>query len=480
MKTVDHFCEYLFALKSIIMKIVFQLLFVIQFLSIQQSSGQQIENNKDWWKAGVAKAVITPRENMWMSGYAARDKPAQGTIHDLWAKALALEDSSGNRALVVTADIIGYSREMSVTICSELMLKFDLKRESIVLSSSHTHSGPVINSNLYGIYPEFDEHQKRQIEENLQFVITQIIDVSLRAFDNLSEVSLSSGVGIARFAVNRRENRWDEEGIYDAEVKGPSDHVVQVLKVSDKQGNPVVALFGYSCHATCLSLHKWSGDYPGFAQIALERDNPGLTAMFFTGFGGDQNPMPRGGISNAEQYGKELAVAVEKVLKESAKSLASNFTAKYQEIELAINPPPENAQLDSAIKNGAEWHKRWAINIKTKKANGERMTTVYPYYPIQSWQLGEQSLVILGGEVVVDYAFRLRKILGNGLMLMGYANDVMAYIPSERILEEGGYEGETSMYVYGHDGTWATGIESKIINVAVEQVNALRNAAEIK
>ena len=79
--------------------------------------------------------------------------------------------------------------------------------------------------------------------------------------------------------------------------------------------------------------------------------------------------------------------------------------------------------------------------------------------------------------MVVDYAFILRKILGNELMIMGYANDVMAYIPSERVLKEGGYEGETSMYVYGHDGTWAPGIENKIISVAVEQVNALRNAA---
>ena len=117
-------------------------------------------------------------------------------------------------------------------------------------------------------------------------------------------------MGIATFAVNRSENNWEDGNIYDAEVKGPSDHVVQVFKVSDPEGKPTAVLFGYSCHATCLSIHKWSGDYPGFAQIALELSNPGLTAMFFAGFGGDQNPMPRGGVIKAEQYGKELAAAV--------------------------------------------------------------------------------------------------------------------------------------------------------------------------
>jgi hypothetical protein len=85
--------------------------------------------------------------------------------------------------------------------------------------------------------------------------------------------------------------------------------------------------------------------------------------------------------------------------------------------------------------------------------------------------------VVLGGEVVVDYAFRLRKVLGNELMIMGYANDVMAYIPSERVLKEGGYEGETSMYVYGHDGKWTPGIEDQIVEVAVRQVADLRNKA---
>ena len=462
-------------MKTVILPILASLLLVVHF-----SFSQKADNSEKSWKVGVARTVITPRENMWMSGYAARNKPAEGTIHDLWAKAIALEDARGNKALLITADIIGYNREMSLSVCQQLMTKFNLKRENIVLSSSHTHSGPVINSNLFGIYPSFDERQKKQISENLEFVKRQMIDVATRAMSNLSPANISSGVGIARFAVNRRENDWTDANIYDADVKGPSDHVVQVFKVSDLSGIPTAVVFGYSCHATCLSLHQWSGDYPGFAQIALEQNNPGLTAMFFTGFAGDQNPSPRGGVIKAEQYGKELAVAVEKVMKGEGSNLDPAFSAKYEEIELGINPPPSDKDLDEAISSAAEWHKQWAINMKAKKASGAKMEKSYPNYPIQSWQLGEQSLAILGGEVVVDYAFRLRAVLGNELMIMGYANDVMAYIPSERVLMEGGYEGETSMYVYGHDGKWQSGIEDKIVNVAVRQIEELRKEAGLK
>jgi hypothetical protein len=76
---------------------------------------------------------------------------------------------------------------------------------------------------------------------------------------------------------------------------------------------------------------------------------------------------------------------------------------------------------------------------------------------------------------VVDYAFALRDTLGNNLMLMAYANDVMTYIPSERVLKEGGYEGEESMWVYGHHGTWVPGIEEKIVNEVVRQVKLVRD-----
>ena len=70
------------------------------------------------------------------------------------------------------------------------------------------------------------------------------------------------------------------------------------------------------------------------------------------------------------------------------------------------------------------------------------------------------------GEVVVDYSLRLRGESRTPLWVFGYTNDVMAYIPSERVLKEGRYEGETSMIPYGRPGPWTPGLEEKIVSTA--------------
>ncbi len=466
-----NYCQS-FRLKFIFLGLLLSCVFLGRPLLAQEAAAPATADHL--WKAGVARAVITPREYMWMAGFASRDKPAEGILHDLWAKALALEDMQGNRVLLITTDLIGFERALSLSICKRLEREYDLERKNIILSSSHTHSGPVVNTNLFGIYPPFDAHQEKQVMANRKFIEEQLVTVAGRAINSLAPARLSTDVGIARFAVNRRENKWDDETLYKPDLNGPSDYAVPVITVSDPQSKPIAVVFGYSCHATTLNINSWSGDYPGFAQIELEKAYPGLTAMFFAGFGADQNALPRGGISRAEQYGKELAIAVERVMKEPGKELKANIKTLYTEITLDLAPPPDIEELNDAIENGADWQKRWAKNTKDKVASGSKLPNDYPYYPVQSWQLGDQTLVALGGEVVVDYAFKLREILGNDLMLMGYANDVMAYIPSERILNEGGYEGKTSMWVYGHHGTWVHGIEEKVVREVVRQVKMLR------
>ena len=126
---------------------------VLQFHQLNAQDLSSAFEDQKGWKAGVARVVITPPEYMWMAGYAARDKPADGKLHDLWLKALALEDAEGNKALLITSDIIGFSRDLSQSICRKLSEMFNLERKDIILSSSHTHSGPVLNNNLYGIFP---------------------------------------------------------------------------------------------------------------------------------------------------------------------------------------------------------------------------------------------------------------------------------------------------------------------------------------
>ena len=202
--------------------------------------------------------------------------------------------------------------------------------------------------------------------------------------------------------------------------------------------------------------------------------------MFFAGFGADQNAFPRGGILETEQYGKELALAVEKVMKEPTVPLASTIHTLYDEIELDIAPSPDQEELNSIQDKGADWEKRWAKGMQEKIAAGKDLPDSYPHYPVQTWQLGDQTWVILGGEVVVDYAFKFREQFGKELMIMGYANDVMAYIPSERVLKEGGYEGMSSMRAYGHRSNWSPGIEERIGNEVARQVNLIKTIGMVK
>src|SRR5438105_15666755 len=100
------------------------------------------------WQAGVAKTAITPKQSMWMSGYGARNKPAEGKVHDLWAKALVLEDASGRRCAIVSLDLVGIDKQLADDVCADLKKQHGLARSEILLACSHTHCGPVVGKNL--------------------------------------------------------------------------------------------------------------------------------------------------------------------------------------------------------------------------------------------------------------------------------------------------------------------------------------------
>src|SRR5438034_11167711 len=140
------------------------------------SSTQAIEPVAGGWKAGVAKVTITPEHLMWMSGYAARTKPAEGKLHDLWAKALVLEDSQGQRGVLVTMDLVGIPRDLSVAVCSELQKQYNLPREAIILSVSHTHTGPVLRRNLDDMF-DLDETQRKLISDYTQSLSRKLVAV---------------------------------------------------------------------------------------------------------------------------------------------------------------------------------------------------------------------------------------------------------------------------------------------------------------
>ena len=433
------------------------------------------------WKAGVATMVITPKDPLWMGGYAVRDKPADGKLHDLWAKALFLEDASGNKALLITADLVAFSKVVSDRIRDGLQSKMGLSRAQIILNSSHTHSGPVLSEALTDIYP-MDDSQKQQVEQYTDWLAGQIVALGQKAQKDAEAVTIYSQNGVVRFQVNRRHN-VEKNVTAQTALSGPNDFAVPVLKITDKKGKIKALAFGYACHPTVLGLYQWSGDYAGFAQIELEKKYRGATALFFQGAGADMNPMPRHTVALAQQFGQELAAAVVRVLNEEMKALDPELATAYSEIDLELNPAFSKDELErlksmeKTEKGYLAYKSKWAERMLRELDRHGKLPASYPY-PVQVWRIGDQLLTALGGEVLVSYSIQLKRILGSELFVLGYSNDVMTYIPSEDEIRRGGYEVESAPMVYGMPSTWKTGIEEKIIGEVLKQVQVIRSSPE--
>ncbi len=416
------------------------------------------------WKAASARVVITPESTMWLAGYASRDKPSEGKLHDLWAKVIVLEDSLGAQSVLVTADLVGFPRETTERIRKQLSDRHGLSKAQIMLNSSHTHSGPVLKDALSDYYGKtFDGRDLSMIADYTGKLEEKIVAAVGAAIGRLKPARVYCGNGVARFQVNRRNN---VEAALEPEtsLKGPNDYAVPVLRIDDMEGKPVSVVFGYACHPTVLGIYKWSGDYAGFAQIELEKMYPGVSALFFQGAGADQNPLPRRTEALAEQYGLTLAAAVSAALKGPMRELPSVLKTGYREIDLPLNPVPAKDELLKTESSARGYVKVWARRLIDQLERGESLMQSYPYYPVQVWNLGGLNWISLGGEVVVEYALQLKKIWGNETFVAGYSNDMMGYIPSLTILREGGYEGASSqVYFKGLASTWDAGIEARIL-----------------
>jgi len=417
------------------------------------------------FKAGVATRIITPDVPMWMAGYGNRDHASEGTQHDLTVNALALEDAWGAVLVLVTSDLIGIPREFGDNVASEVQRRAGIPRERLMLTASHTHCGPVLDHNLMDMYP-MSEAQKAQVARYTERLVQTMVETILDALADRKPAQITYGSGTARFAMNRRQPTAN--GIINGRnPDGPVDHSVPVLRVNSADGSVRAAVFGYACHNTTLSYYRFCGDYAGFAQRDVEAKHPGAVAMFWAGCGADANPLPRGTVEHAKRYGGELAEAVDGVLAKSMTPIEGTFAARYATIPLPFDHVPTREQLvaDAQDKKNHTKRQRAERFLKMLDAGGS-IPREYPRYPVQVWRLGDGPFwVSLGGEVVVDYGLRVKKELAGPrpVWVTGYANDVMAYIPSERVLKEGGYEGDTSMLPYGQPSKWQAGLEEKVV-----------------
>lgn len=443
------------------------------------------------WKASTISATITPDKPMWMAGYASRKGPFESVRQPLHAKTLAIEDADGQRLVIVTLDLVGVPRSLRDAIEKYTTEKHNLPPGSLLINASHTHSGPMIR-----IYKPRAKDQPEQVisskiaAEDEQQVLNDVRTYSTtlvkkitssidQALATLAPAQLKYSFARCGFSMNRRNPQANGTFKNFPNPDGPVDQSVPTLQIYDANGeNLKSVLFGYACHATTMGDMTIHGDWPGYAQQYFETDHPGTVAMFMNGCSGDQNPYPRRKVDYMERHGRAMATAIDAAIFANPVSVNGPLRALLEWTPVAYDTPPTKAELLERQKSKDHYEKRYATFLLDDLKHNGSFAKSYPV-PVQVIRFGDSlTLAAIGGEVVIDYSHRLKKELGEknkgAIWIAGYSNDVMCYIPSKRVVEEGGYEGKTSMrYVRSsiNPTSWSTAIEETLVK-KVHELNA--------
>lgn len=406
---------------------------VLVFLSSLGIAQADESSEMPQWKVGVASAKITPERRLRMAGYAGRKEPAEGTEQDLYGKAVAFEDRQGNRVVFVTLDLIGVIEELRTAVAGQVQEKYGLPERALLMNASHTHCGPA-----YG---------RDDAKDYFDSLATTLVELIGQSLTQMQPAALSYSFARCSVAMNRR-TPTDDGFRNHPNPDGPVDHTVPVLSVRNVNDDSLRAVvFGYACHNTTMGFVRWLGDYAGYAQEYFEKDHPGVTALFMMGCGGDQNPYPRSELKYAQMHGRSLATAVEAAIEVNQRS------RRHQR--------PIRGPLTSALDT---------VDLEFATPDREDFA-----YPVQVVRFGNDLMLIaLGNEVVVDYALRLKRELatedGPAVWVAGYSNVYSGYIPSRRVLLEGGYEARSR--------PWKPSLEERIVGKVHELAKQSKTTRE--
>jgi neutral ceramidase len=405
---------------------------------------------------GVAKRDITPDYPVRLSGYGSRREPHKGVLQRIHAKALAIGGDPGEGpSVLLTVDNCGVPAWIRTEVHRRLALKHPLKEPRFAVCSSHTHCAPMLSGilpNLFGM--DIPAEHQAGIERYTRELTDALEGVALEALASRKPSRLAWGIGSVSFAANRRNY-----------PKRPVDHALPLLRVTDAEGKVTALLTNYACHCTTIGIDQIHGDWAGCAQEALELEFPGAIALTAIGCGADQNPSPRSKPELAVAHGEALAAEATRLARSNLLPLSKAPEGRTEAIELAFDTPVTRdgwQLLAGSSATSVAYHARKNL---ARLDRGEALPTTLPYL-VQTWTFGDDlAMVFLPGEVVVDYSLRLKTEFDHRrLWVNGYSNDVPAYIPSKRILEEGGYEGGSAMIYYDRPNRFASDVENRIIS----------------
>lgn len=426
----------------------------------------QDETDKAVYQVGVASVDITPSYPIRLNGFGNRREQSEGVSQRIFAKSLAIAQEGGSPLVLVALDSLGIRSEMVETVARRLSESHRLPPENLAVTFTHSHCTPKVNGACDNIFssPIPADHQ-RHIDRYTKELTDKITQSAQQALDSMEPAHLQWAVGKVGFAKNRRT------------VGGPVDHDLPVLVVrAPESGKPRAIYVAYACHCVTLSFNQISGDWAGYAAEMIERRFPGATGIVSIGAGSDQNPISGvmgGQVEVAKGQGIQIADEVKRLLSGPLRDIHGKPTSVKRRIPLPLNAPPTREQLIAQTTKGRPTDK---YNARTQLARLDRGEALQRQidYTVQTWTFGDSlCMTFLAGEVCVDYSLRLKAAIDrNRYWLNAYSNDFCSYIPSERLVKEGGYGGGSETPYFALPTTLQAGLEQKIVDEVLRQTPA--------
>lgn len=410
---------------------------------------------------GFSTKCISPSVGTKMAGYV-REQSALGINDDLYVASLVLKDGSGNIFLMVSADIIGFDKSDSAEMKAVFKGRFGISENSVLLNASHTHFGP---ATIKTFLPKWEKGEIGIYNDAYCQMMKHLIYESVAdAVGNMSKCSISTGTLHSDFGVNRRTVE-NGKAISKPDPSSSIDDNFTIAVLKSPDGSPKVVLLNYGAHPTNMHRDYISADYPGMLRRYLKAEfSQSLEIMFFQGAAGDIS------VRKPEIYENGLAAvhaAVSKQGKEIAAAIRGTMTdINCNEIKAVSSnirlPLDMDRNFNGATLNDENWLKRaWADNMNVmKKTDSVELEC-------NCWKFDKKfSIVTLSGEICHEIALMARNAFkSEHLFFLGYTNGSPCYVPPDKIIGEGGYEGEDSMIVYSLQAPFKKGIDKELWKV---------------
>jgi neutral ceramidase len=400
--------------------------------------------DKEVIKYSVAKVNITPDYPVYQDGYGSRTGKSDGKYNDLYIKSLCLEHG-GEKILFIACDTCIIKEAHVLDVKSRIETLYRIKPDHVLIGYTHTHSGPALYKWLkHGDDPEYT-----------RFFFDKMLEAVASVVDCREEGTLRYGQGETYIGVNRRRVNRNNHIDLAPNIDGETDRVLSSVSVHDSQGSPKVIASSCACHPIAVNDDRLSSDFPGVACSELERTYPGAVAMFFQGCCGDINPIAYDGFDSAVMLGKVYANDVRNVLEHMSKPFSPSFSGCSVVLRVPLSCF-ESERFKEIAASDDVFFKQYGNQLLKSIEEGTAPREI----PVDIACIAlsqDLKIVALAGEAVCGYANWLRQNCPESrLMILGYANGYCGYIPTARILAEGGYEADVSYEWIGLPGRYSS------------------------